>query len=61
MKVKVELEIEVPDGISIEDIEEFLRFELHYSGSCSSDNPMFYEDYDVIEFDIEQLCVQKTT
>lgn len=55
MKVKVELEIEVLDGISIEDIEEFLRFELHYSGSCSGDNPMFEEDYDVEEFYIEQL------
>ena len=55
MKVKVELDIEVPDGISIEDIEEFFRFELHYSGSCSSDNPMFYEDYDVEGFIIEQL------
>ena len=55
MKVKVELDIEVPDGISIEDIEEFFRFELHYSGSCSSGNPMFYEDYDVEGFIIEQL------
>ena len=55
MKVKVELGIEVPDGISMEDIEEFFRFEFHYSGSCSSDNPMFEEDYDVEEFYIEQL------
>lgn len=55
MKVKVELGIEVPDGISIEDIEEFLSFEFHYSGSCSGDNPMFDEDYDVEEFYFEQL------
>lgn len=55
MKVKVELGIEVPDGISIEDIEEFLRFEFHYSGSCNGDNPMFEEDYDVEEFYIEEL------
>lgn len=55
MQVKVELEIEVPDGISIEDIEEFFQFELHYNGSCSGDNPMFDEDYDVEEFYIEQL------
>jgi hypothetical protein len=53
MKVKVELGIEVPDGISMYDIEEFLRFEFHYSGSCSRDNPMFEEDYDVVEFDID--------
>ena len=57
MKVKVELGIEVPDGISIEDIEEFFGFEFHYSGSCSSDNPMFFEDYDVEGFYIEQLWV----
>lgn len=55
MKVKVELGIEVPDGISIEHIEEFFQFEFHYSGSCSSDNSMFFEDYDVEEFYIEQL------
>ena len=55
MKVKVELGIEVPDGISIENIEEFLRFEFHYSGGCSSDNPMFDEDYEVEEFYIEEL------
>lgn len=55
MKVKVEIQIEVPDGISIENIEEFLRFEFHYSGGCSSDNPMLDEDYEVEEFYIEEL------
>ena len=55
MRVKVEMEIEVPDGVSIEDIEEFLQFEFHYNGTCSGDNPMFEEDYDVEEFYIEEL------
>lgn len=55
MKVKVELVIDVPDGISIEDVEEFLEFDLHYNGSCSGDNPMFDEDYDVEEFYLEEL------
>lgn len=55
MNIKVELGIQVPDGISIKDIKEFLQFELHYSGSCSADNPMFDEDYDVEEFYIEEL------
>lgn len=55
MIVKVELGIQVPDGISIKDIKEFLQFEFHYSGSCSADNPMFDEDYDVEEFYFEQL------
>ena len=55
MKVKVELGIEVPDGISIEDVEEFLQFEFHYNGMCSVDNPMFEEYFDVEEFYIEEL------
>lgn len=55
MRVKVELGIEVPDGISIEDINEFLQFEFHYNGACSGDNPMFDEDYSVEEFNIEEL------
>ena len=55
MKVKVELNIEVPDGISLYDLEEFLQFEFHYNGECSADNPMFDEDYDVEEFYIEEL------
>lgn len=55
MKVKVELEIEVPDGMSIEDVAEFLKFELHYNGCCSGDNPMLDEDYSVEEFYIEEL------
>lgn len=55
MKVKVELGIEVPDGISIKDVEEFLEFELHYNSRCSVDNPMLDEDYSVEEFYIEEL------
>ena len=54
-KVKVELVIDVPDGISIEDVEEFLKFEFNYSGKCNEDNPMFDEDYDVEEFYLEEL------
>lgn len=59
MKVKVKLGIEVPDGISFEDIEEFLRFEFHYSGNCNGNNPMFEEDYDVEDFYIEELWKKK--
>ena len=55
MRVKVEMEIEVPDGISIEDIKEFFQFEFHYNGQCGGDNPMFDEDYSVEEFYIEEL------
>ena len=55
MRVKVELEIEVPDNISFEDVEEFLQFELHYNGQCSGDNPMFDEDYSVEEFYMDEL------
>ena len=55
MKVKVSLNIEVPDGISIEELEEFFKFEFHYGGRCGGDNPMLDEDYDVEEFNIEEL------
>lgn len=55
MKVKVELNIEVPDGISIDELEEFFKFEFHYNGGCCGDNPMFDEDYDVEEFNMEVL------
>lgn len=55
MKVKVELGIDIPDGITIEEAEEFFQFEFHYNGQCSGDNPMFDEDYDVEEFYIEEL------
>ena len=55
MKVKVELNIEVPDGISFSELEEFFQFEFGYNGECDCDNPMFDEDYDVEEFYMEKL------
>lgn len=59
MRVKVELEIEVTGNANIDEIRDFLAFELHYSGQCSADNPFFDEDnecnYSVENFEIEEL------
>lgn len=59
MRVKVELEIEVTGNANIDEIRDFLAFELHYSGQCSADNPLFDEDnecdYSVENFEMEEL------
>lgn len=53
MKVKVELEVDIDADATDEQVEEFLRFEFHYSGGCSGDNPCFDADYEVTDFDCE--------
>lgn len=55
MRVKVELEIDVPDSVSIEELKEFFQYEFNYDAHCNMDNPMFDDDYDysVEEFHIE--------
>lgn len=59
MRVKVELEIEVTGDATIEEVEEFLQFELHYNSQCSGNNPFFDDDsesdYSVERFSIEEL------
>ena len=59
MRVKVELEIEITGNANIDEIRDFLAFELHYSGQCSADNPFFDEDnecnYSVENFEMEEL------
>lgn len=59
MRVKVELEIEVTGEATIDEVREFLAFELHQSGSCAADNPFFDEDsdrdYSVETFEMEEL------
>lgn len=59
MRVKVELEIEVTGNANIDEIRDFLAFELHYSGQCSADNPFFDEDcecdYEVETFEMEEI------
>lgn len=55
MKVKVELEVDIDVDATPEQIEEFMRFEFHYSGQCSGENPCLEADYEVTDFycDIE--------
>jgi len=40
MKIKVEYEIEIPDGCSDEDIEEWVRFETGENGSMLGSNSL---------------------
>lgn len=38
--VKVEMTIRVPAGATEDQVEEWLRFELHAGGSISNENPL---------------------
>lgn len=40
MQVEIKAVIEVPDGTSMEAFEEWVEFELGYSGSMAADNPL---------------------
>ena len=44
MKLKVEFEVTVPDGVAIEQAEEWLEFELGARGDMQLDNPMIDTD-----------------
>lgn len=57
MRVRVELEIEITGDATIEEVEEYLQFELGYNGSCSGDNPFFDEgcDYSVEYFYLDEI------
>lgn len=55
MKVKIEMEVEIKDCATEEQVEEFLEFEFGYNGCCSSDNPLLDEEYYVTDFYCERL------
>lgn len=44
MKLKVEFEVSVPDGVTIEQAEEWLLFQLGQRGGMAADNPLAYTD-----------------
>ena len=46
MKVKVELEIEINGNYDMDDVENFLEFELGYNGGLSADSPLYKDDVD---------------
>ena len=51
--VILEVEVDVPDDTTEEDIEEFIRYEFHANGCMSCENPCYEDgDYDVTDCDI---------
>ncbi len=56
MKVKVELEIDIKGDATLNEVEEYLKFEFGYNGRCSVDNPFIDGDaeFEVTGFDCEE-------
>jgi len=42
----VNFQITVPECITDEQLEDYLRYELDFTGSCSCDNPLVDGDLD---------------
>ncbi len=57
MRVKIELEVEVPDleDAGADDLIEILKYAFAYSPRCRVDNPFLGKDIDVKSIDIELL------
>jgi hypothetical protein len=48
MTIEVTLRLDVPDGIGTsEELDEWLEFELNYSGSINNENPYYRQLGDV--------------
>lgn len=56
MKVKVELEIDIKGDATLNEVEEYLKYEFGYNGGCSVDNPFIDGDaeFKVTGFDCEE-------
>lgn len=44
MQLRVKFEVTVPDGVSIDQAEEWLKFQLGANGGMESSNPLCSED-----------------
>lgn len=55
MKVRVTMNIEIPDGYDIEDVEDYLEFEFGYNGMMAY-NPL---DKDNVCIDVEDMTVDE--
>lgn len=55
MKVRVTIDIEIPDGYDIEDVEDYIEFQFGYNGMMTC-NPL---DQDNISLDIEDMTVDE--
>lgn len=58
MKAKVSFEVSIPDGVSREDAEAWIRFELHETGTLENRNPLLsyrVEPMDDIQIEMVEL------
>lgn len=55
MKYRITIEVEVSDGTTIEDAEEYFQYACNYSWKCRADNPLFGADIETTNFDITEL------
>lgn len=59
MKVRVTMDIEIPDGYDIDDIENYLEYEFGYNGyNCmmTYNNPL---DKDNVCIEVEDMTVEE--
>lgn len=52
-EIKVSFTTSVPDGVSDEQIQEWLEFELHANGEMSLKNPLSSEPIEADSFSVE--------
>lgn len=55
MKLKVQFEVTVPDHVTIEQAEEWLRFQIGASGGMQSVNPLSGDDLEARSVTVDQI------
>jgi hypothetical protein len=55
MKLKVQFEVTVPDHVTIEQAEEWLRFQIGASGGMKSANPLSGDDLEARSVSVDQI------
>jgi len=47
-KIKVSFDVYVPPEVSLDDVEEWLKFELHATGAMKTANPLSSTDLEAV-------------
>jgi hypothetical protein len=57
MRYKISFSLQVPDNVKIEDVKEYVSFEVGERGSMSNDNPLAGQDLeaDFMSVEVEKL------
>lgn len=58
MKIRVNFDVEIPEKIDPEDIEEWLRFQLNESGVMDGKNPLVDRELEAVGFSVDWLPVR---